>query len=308
MLLSFVIPCYRSEKTIEIVVKEIIDTLATRNINDYEIVLVNDCSPDEVWSVIVKLSEKNNKIKGISLARNFGQHSALLAGYSICKGDSIISLDDDGQTPLDALFQLLDKLEEGYDVVYAYYKEKKQTAFRRFGAFIAQKMGEIMLNVPKDFKGSSFFVARKFIIDEMVKYHNPFPYISGLVFRTTHNIASVPTEHRERLCGKSGYSFKKLLSLWIDSFTVFSVKPLRLSTFLGFITALLGFLYAFYIVIKKLMYPEIILGYSSTMCALLFIGGIIMMSLGLVGEYIGRIYICINNSPQYVIKDRTDNH
>lgn len=303
MLLSFVIPCYRSEKTVKTVVDEIITTLKTRQINEYEIILVNDCSPDNVWPVISNLSENNNKIKGISLAKNFGQHSALLAGYAYCTGDYIVSLDDDGQAPLESLFQLIDKLEEGYDVVYAYYNEIKQTAFRRFGTFIAKKMEEVMLGVPKDFKGSSFYIARRFIVEEMVKYNNPFPFLFGLVYRTTHNIACIPTNHRKRLIGKSGYSFSKLFSLWINSFTAFSVKPLRLSALLGSITAFLGFVYAIITLIHKITHPEILVGYSSMMCVLLFIGGMIMMMLGLVGEYIGRIYICINNSPQYVIKE-----
>jgi len=179
---SFVIPCYRSEKTITTVVDEIKSEMAAKRPGDtYEIVLVNDCSPDNVWSVIEGLAQKENNVIGINLAKNFGQHSALMAGYGKCSGEYVVSLDDDGQAPLDSLNDLITKLEEGYDVVYAYYREVKQNLFRRFGSWMAGKMGEMMLDPPKDMKGSSFYIARNFVIREMCKYNNPYPYLVGLV-------------------------------------------------------------------------------------------------------------------------------
>lgn len=307
MKLSFVVPCYRSENTIKLVVDEIIKMVHMSEKYDYEIILVNDNSPDHVWKKIKELSSENEKVKGISLARNFGQHSALLAGYAECTGDYVVSLDDDGQTPLDALYQLIDKLEEGYDVVYAYYNEIKQTAFRRFGTWMAKKMGELMLEQPKEFKGSSFYIARKFIIDEMVKYKNSFPYLAGLTFRTTRNIACIPTDHRERLQGKSGYSFGKLLSLWVNGFTAFSVKPLEWGTYVGIFCAFAGFVYAFINIVRKLAGADVLVGWSSMISIMLILGGIILIMLGLIGEYVGRIYISINNAPQYVIRETTGN-
>ncbi len=300
---SFVIPCYRSENTLPKVVAEIKSEMSRRKGDTYEIVMVNDCSPDNVWSVIKKLvSEEDNRI-GINLARNFGQHSALLAGYARCSGDFVVSLDDDGQTPLDSLGELIAKIEEGYDVVYAYYRVIKQTAFRKFGTWMAKRMAEIMLHEPKDVKGSSFFIARKYIIDEIVKYKNAFPYMGGLILRTTRNIASVPTNHRKRLEGVSGYSPFKLLSLWINGFTAFSVKPLEFSAFLGFILALAGFIYAIVTIVRRVSGITQVEGWSTIISLLLIIGGMILIMLGLIGEYIGRIYISINNSPQYVVKD-----
>jgi undecaprenyl-phosphate 4-deoxy-4-formamido-L-arabinose transferase len=300
---SFVIPCYRSENTLPKVVAEIKSEMSRRKGDTYEIVMVNDCSPDNVWSVIKKLvAEEDNRI-GINLARNFGQHSALLAGYARCSGDFVVSLDDDGQTPLDSLGELIAKIEEGYDVVYAYYRVIKQTAFRKFGTWMAKRMAEIMLHEPKDVKGSSFFIARKYIIDEIVKYKNAFPYMGGLILRTTRNIASVPTNHRKRLEGVSGYSPFKLLSLWINGFTAFSVKPLEFSAFLGFILALAGFVYAIVTIVRRVSGITQVEGWSTIISLLLIIGGMILIMLGLIGEYIGRIYISINNSPQYVIKE-----
>lgn len=302
---SFVIPCYRSEKTISIVIDEIKSEMKKRANDTYEIVLVNDHSPDGVWNVIEKLAEENENIVGVNLARNFGQHCALMAGYAQCSGDYVVSLDDDGQAPLDSLCDLITKIEEGYDVVYAYYQEIKQNLFRRFGSRVAGKMGEIMLNPPKDLKGSSFYIARKFVIDEMVNYRNPYPYLMGLVLRVTKNIACVETKHRSRLEGTSGYSFARLFGLWMNGFTAFSIKPLQFSTALGFAFSILGFIYAITIVVRKVMGVTGLEGWTSIIALLLILGGIVLMMLGLIGEYVGRIYICINNSPQYVIKETT---
>lgn len=302
---SFVIPCYRSEKTISIVIDEIKSEMKKRASDTYEIVLVNDHSPDNVWSVIKKLAEENDNLIGVNLARNFGQHCALMAGYAQCSGDYVVSLDDDGQAPLDSLCNLIEKIEEGYDVVYAYYHEIKQNLFRRFGSWVAGKMGEMMLNPPKDLKGSSFYIARKFVINEMLNYKNSYPYLMGLVLRVTKNIACVETQHRSRLEGTSGYSFARLFALWMNGFTAFSIKPLQFSTFLGVFFAIVGFIYAIVIIVQKCLGIIGVAGWSSIISLMLIIGGCILMMLGMIGEYLGRIYICINNSPQYVIKETT---
>lgn len=302
---SFVIPCYRSEKTISIVVDEIKSEMSKRPNDCFEIILVNDHSPDNVWKVIEKLAAENENLVGVNLARNFGQHSALMAGYAQCSGDYVVSLDDDGQAPLDSLCDLIAKIEEDYDVVYAYYHEIKQNLFRRFGSRMAGMMGNIMLNPPKDWKGSSFFVARKFVIDEMVNYRNSYPYLPGLVFRTTKNIAWIETQHRSRLEGTSGYSFARLFALWMNGFTAFSIKPLQFSTFLGVFFAVVGFIYALVIIVQKCLGVIGVAGWSSIIALMLIIGGCVLTMLGLIGEYVGRIYICINNSPQYVIKETT---
>jgi undecaprenyl-phosphate 4-deoxy-4-formamido-L-arabinose transferase len=305
---SFVIPCYRSENTIEKVVDEIKSVMAAkRPDDDFEIVLVNDCSPDNVWSVIEKMAKTEPNIIGINLAKNFGQHSALMAGYGKCSGEYVVSLDDDGQAPLDSLNDLITKLEEGYDVVYAYYHEIKQSLFRRFGSWMAGKMGEMMLEPPKGFKGSSFYVARGFVIREMCNYRNAFPYLVGLVLRITRKIAWVETQHRARLQGTSGYSFARLLGLWLNGFTAFSVKPLRASTFLGFFFAFVGFAFSILVIVRRLLGLTTVDGWSTIIALILIIGGCILMMLGLIGEYVGRIYICINESPQYVIKDVVGN-
>lgn len=301
--LSFVIPCYNSEHTIRDVINEI-QSVIDGSKYDYEIILVNDCSKDHVWQVIEDLTAKNQRIKGISFARNFGQQSALLAGYRHVSGDIIVSMDDDGQAPLDSLNTLLDKLlDEDFDIVYGCYEHTMQNKFRNLGSWVNRKMGELMLDRPKDLNPTSFFVVRRFIIDEITQFENCYAYISGLVFRSTRNIGGVTVKHRKRAAGQSGYSFKKLVALWINGFTAFSVKPLRLATLLGFFFSTIGLLYGVYIVIDKLVHPSVLVGYSSLMAVLLFMGGVLMFIMGMVGEYIGRIYINQNKSPQYVIRE-----
>lgn len=302
--ISYVIPCYGSEKTIEVVVDEITTTMKSNN-STYEIILVNDNSPDRVWDVIQKLAENDEHIIGIDLAKNFGQHAALMAGYQQASGDVVVSLDDDGQTPAIESMRLIERLLEGYDVVFAEYETIRQNSFRVWGSHINEKMAEALVNKPKDIKATSFYVARKFVIDEILKYSHCYPYIGGLIYRTTLNIGNVKVQHRERMYGKSGYNLRKLLKLWINGFTAFSVKPLRVATVLGIICAILGGGFAVYGIIRKLMVPTVPMGYTSIITILLVVGGIIMMLLGMIGEYVGRIYLCINTSPQYVIRQVT---
>lgn len=301
--ISFVIPCYRSENTILSVLNEIDTLMAEHSDYKYEIILINDSSPDNVWSVIKGVAEKRNDIKAISFAKNFGQHAALLSGYRAASGDLIVSLDDDGQSPVDRTFDLIDKIHEGYDVVYARYNKIKESFWRRWGSWLSNKMSEVLIGKPKNVLGTSFYVMKKFISDEVVRYRNPFTYIGGLVFRSTKNIANVYVDHRERMEGKSGYSILKLIKLMLNGFTAFSVVPLRISSIIGVICAIFGFGFGIYTIIRKLIIVNISVGWSSTISIMLFIGGLIMLMLGMIGEYIGRIYICLNNSPQYVVKE-----
>ena len=301
--LSFIIPCYGSERTIEPVINEIVKIVSASNY-DYEIVAVNDKSPDSVLQVLKKIAGENEKVKVLSLAKNMNRPGALMAGMSVCIGDYVILMDDDGQCPMENLWQLIKPLEEGHDVSIAKYPVYKQSIFKSFGTIINRKMTEVVMEKPKDLSFTNFCAMKRYIVDEILKYKNPYPYMTGLLLRTTSDIVNVQMEERERITGSTNFTFKKMLNLWINGFTAFSIKPLRISTIIGFITAAIGFIYGIYIIIHKLfIHTSIAQGYSSTMAAILFIGGIIMMMLGMIGEYIGRIYISINNSPQYVIKE-----
>ncbi|WP_035767542.1 glycosyltransferase family 2 protein [Butyrivibrio sp. NC2002] len=306
-LVSFIIPCYRSEKTIEDVICEIEGAMDMLVLYSYEIILINDCSPDNTWDKICEIVKRHEEVRGYSLSRNFGQHAALMAGFNKAKGDIIVCLDDDGQTPADEVGKLLYQIEMGADVVYARYQHKKHNLFRNFGSAMNEWMAHVMLGKPKDLMVSSYFAARRYVVDEMVKYKSSYPYVIGLVLRTTRKIVNVDVNHRARNVGTSGYTFAKLMGLWVNGFTAFSIKPLRIGTLVGGIFAALGFLYGIYTIIKKLMYPDLpITGFSALMTAVVFMGGMLMIMVGLAGEYIGRIYISQNNNPQYVIRDEVE--
>ncbi len=302
-LISFCIPCYRSAGTVTSVVDEIRETMAQMKGYDYEIVLVNDASPDNTFDVIRDLAENDAHITGVNLARNFGQHAALMAGYELTKGDIVVSLDDDGQTPANQVGRLLEAIEAGSDVVYARYDHKMHSGFRNLGSRLNDLMTCIMLGKPRKLYLSSYYAARRFVIDEMLKYKSSYPYVMGLVLRTTNKITNVDVDHRQREAGSSGYTFSKLLGLWMNGFTAFSVKPLRISTMTGIICALLGVVYMIYTIIRKFMNSGAPMGFPTLICVILFMGGMLMVMLGLVGEYVGRTYMSVNETPQYVVRE-----
>lgn len=305
-LVSFVIPCYRSAQTIGGVVQEIQETMKGLAQYRYEIILVNDASPDDTFEVIRSLCEGQKNMCAVNLARNFGQHAALMAGFRYVRGDIAVCLDDDGQTPASEVGKLLAGIEAGSDVIYAKYTNKRHSGFRNFGTKMNELMTRVMLGKPKDLYVSSYFAAKRFVVEELLRYENPYPYVIGLVLRTTKKTANVEVTHRERETGVSGYTLGKLLGLWFNGFTAFSVKPLRIATVIGVLSACVGFAYGIFTVIKKFVNPSVPVGFSALMAAVVFFCGLILLMLGIIGEYIGRIYISMNNSPQYVIRECVD--
>lgn len=302
--ISFVIPCYYSERTVGDVIKRIIKTVCNNGQYDYEIICVNDGSKDGTYAVLRQLSKDNRKIRVIDLSRNFGQHAALMAAFNFVTGDFVVCLDDDGQNPPEEMFAIIDKLEEGYDLVSAKYeKEPNRALMRRLGSQISFAMSHYLINVPKDIELNSYYGMKRFVVDEIIKYKNAYPFVQGLAVRVTRNIANVSMRHDERAAGVSNYSFKNLLKLWLNGFTAFSEKPLRLAAVTGVLCALTGFVAAIVIIIQRLTGHIQSMGYASMMAALLLFSGIIMMFLGLLGEYVGRMYICMNNAPQYAIRE-----
>lgn len=300
--ISFVIPCYCSQYSIRTVVEEIVSEINKTDEFDYEIILVNDGSPDNTMEILEQLHQENNKVVAIDLMRNFGQAAAQMAGFNMVHGDYVFSLDDDGQMPIESVIPMLMKLKEGYDVVFGRYETVKQSGIRICGSKINAKMAEALLEKPRDLYISSFWVARRVVIDEITKYKGPYPYIGGLVLRVTRNMTCMPVKQRERQVGTSNYTFKKLLSLWLNGFTAFSVVPLRVASVMGMICAFAGLLYGVVIIIRKIFNPAILIGYSSIIVTILFVGGILMILVGMLGEYMGRMYLCINQAPQFVIR------
>ncbi len=303
MKLSFVIPCYRSEKTIQKVYAEIINVVRHKNEYTYEIIMVNDASPDNVLNVLVGLARSDVNVKVIDCAKNMGKHAALMAGFQYASGDYIVCVDDDYQCPVDHLWDLIKPLEEGYDVAIAKYGVKKQSKFKNFGSWMNGLMMTYMIGKPKDLQFANFTALKRFVVNEIIKYDNPYSYVNGLILRTTNKIINVPMEERKRLEGTGGYTLRKSLKLWINGFTAFSVLPLRIAIYLGLFFSIVGFLTGIITVIRKIVNPLILAGYTSMIATLLFIGGILLFMMGILGEYIGRIYMCINKAPQYIVRE-----
>ena len=300
---SCVIPCYHSAKTIGKVVAGIEDVFAAHPEWDYEIILVNDNPPDETWEVIRELSEENPKIHGICFSRNFGQHAALMAGYRQVNGEIVVSLDDDGQNPPEQMFRLIGAIDGEHDLVYASEPEAPKAIWRVAGSKMTNRMFSWLMGKPRELYLSSYYAAKRFVIEEMVRCESPFPYVDGLALRSTSRYVNVHVDSREREEGESGYTLFKLFKLWTNAFTAFSVKPLRIATLVGGGVSIIGVVMGVFLIVHKLIWKDAIdTGWTSLMAMMLFLFGVLMMMMGLVGEYVGRIFMAMNRSPQYVIK------
>lgn len=302
MKYSVIVPCYNSQDTIREVVEITMGIFRQMGENDYEFVLVNDYSPNvETLHELQRLAGQYPFVKVIDLAKNFGQANAQMAALNYACGDYIINMDDDLQTHPTNIPLLVAKLEEGYDLVFARYKKKQHNKIRNLFTWMSAKFDEICMERPKDLSFTSFWICKKFVRDELIKYTYPYSFMEGLFLRTARNIANVEIEHRARQYGHSGYNLKKLLKLW-SNFTNFTVLPLRIAGVIGGVSALGGFAYALCIVIRKLLDPSMPMGYASLLSIMLIFFGITLFCIGMLGEYVGRTFLCVNNSPQYVVR------
>lgn len=302
MLVSIVIPCYYSEKTIRKVVELVMAEFDKNEGYECEFVLVNDGSKDGTFDEIRALGEQYPNVCGVNLMRNFGQHNALMAALQYTKGDMVLGMDDDMQTHPSQIFKLVHKMEEGFDVVYGVYPVRKNSPLKNLTSKINEVSSRIMLNRPKDIVSSNFWIITRAVRDEVIKYESYNPYIDGIFYRVTHNIGNVPVEHHKREVGTSGYTFRKLFNLWL-AYWNFSVIPLRISFFLGIFSAMAGVIISILVVINKILYPDIPVGWSSTLCTMVVLLGLVLMVLGIVGEYLGKIIMILNNTPQYIVRE-----
>lgn len=301
--ISFVIACYHSENTLKSVVDEITNLLEKDKYN-YEVILVNDGSLDNTMQVIDNLCGSNPKVRGINLSKNFGQQNAMLAGFNFASGDLIFYCDDDGQSPTDQYQRFIDKIDEGYDMVWAKYPNQKRGLINGIGANINNRMLKFIFNKPLDLNFGNFWVSKKYVIEQAIKCKNPRLYLGGMFLTITTNMTNVICEQRKRLSGDSNYSLVKLIIIWLNGLTAFSIVPLRVATLIGGLTALIGFIYMIYLIVFKFLNDNVAVGYSSIMSTLIFIGGMLMLMIGIVGEYIGRIYSNMNGLPQFVVKQK----
>ena len=300
--LSVVIPCYRSEKTIGKVV-----TLTRATLLDLgyepEFVLVNDCSPDGTFKEIEKLSQSTPNIIGIDFARNYGQHAAILAGMRHVHGDLVMVMDDDMQTHPSQCETLLNAMTSDIDVIFGEYEHRKQVWWRRLGSEFNIWTKRALANYPKDIVPSNFMVMRRYVADAIAAYSAPYPLTLGLIFRSTTKVGNVTIKHFEREVGTSGYTLKSLMRLWSNILN-FSLMPLRVATITGALMGFAGLLGALFILIRKLNHPSIQVGWSSLMVTMLVCSGLIILFLGIVGEYVGRVFMISNDVPQYIVRNK----
>jgi undecaprenyl-phosphate 4-deoxy-4-formamido-L-arabinose transferase len=298
--LSFVIPVYNGAQSIARVVGEIHNLFAKDHV---EVVLVNDGSPDNSEAVCRELAAAGQAVF-VQLARNFGEHNAVLAGLSLARGQYVAVLDDDGQNPPSEVRKLWDHAKAtGLDVVYGRYAEKKHSVLRNLGSQFNDRVANHMLRKPSDIYLSSFKVMSRFVVDEIVKYRGPYPYIDGLIFRATRSIGQIEVNHKIREQGKSNYTVRKLLKLWSNMFLSFSIAPLRFATALGLVMASLSALAVVLIIVDKLwINPGVTAGIPTVLALVSFLAGVQLLMLGIIGEYLGRLYMDQTGSPQFVVR------
>ncbi len=300
--LSLVIPVYNGGATVGPLVEQITKVFGSTS---FEVVLVNDGSEDDSEAVCARLAQVfPHKVVFVHLSRNFGEHNAVLAGFKQARGRYIAVLDDDGQNPPEEVIKMLEELKrENYDVVYGHYIEKKHSTFRNFGSWFNDRIATIVLHKPKDLYLSSFKVMNRFVVDEITRYRGPYPYTDGLIYRVTRNIGQIPVEHRASADGSSRYTLRRLVRLWLNMFLNFSIKPLRLSIYVGLLTSCLSVVALIAILIDRIwITPNVTLGIPTVLGTVVLLAGIQLMILGLVGEYLGRLYLDQTGTPQYVIR------
>ncbi len=297
---SVIVPVYNSSGTLEQLVERLHAELATRY--DFEIVLVNDASPDDSGEICRRLATAHSWVRFVDLARNFGEHNAVMAGLSYCRGDCAVIVDDDFQNPPAEVAKLVEKLREGYDVVFSRYEKKQHSAFRNLGSRFNNAVASVMLKKEWGLYLSSFKAISRFMIDEITRYEGPYPYVDGLILRSTANYTTQLVEHSPRQQGRSNYTLMKLTRLWLDMLTNFSILPLRIASLLGILFAFVGLVLTVFVMAERLQDPELVPGWASTAVLILVVSGVQLFALGMIGEYLGRLFLQGNGSPMFVAR------
>ncbi len=300
LALSVVIPVYNGAASIG----ELVAALEELEIaGGHEIVLVNDGSPDNSLAVCRGLVERARvPLTLVDLSRNYGEHNAVMAGLRHARGAHIITMDDDLQNPPEEVERLLAFAQEsGHEVVYTYYDEKRHALWRNLGSRFTNGVAGFVLDKPKGFYLSSFRCISAFVARQITRYDGPFPYVDGLILQVTQDIDRLLVRHLPRAVGRSNYTLRRLMRLWLSMFVNFSVMPLRLSTLTGFALSLVGAAGSIDALVEALFFDPPT-GWASLMAAVLLLSGVQLVILGIVGEYLGRLYLTANRKPQAIVK------
>ena len=307
-MISIIIPVFNSENTIETLVTNI--TKVLEDYYQFEVLLINDSSEDDSEKKCKQLVEKYLNVSLFSLSKNVGEHNAIMAGLNKCSGDYAVIMSDDLQHSTSALLELVKygiKEKDNFDVVYTYYNKKQYGFFKNIGSKFNDLVANFLLTKPKHLYLSSFKFINRFLITEIIKHQSPFVYIDGLILGTTNKIGRIKVEHNQRIHGKSGYTLIKMLQLWSNMSTSFSIFPLRLSLLMGSILSFIGFILAIIFFVERLTDDTFPSGLASIFVSVTIFSGAILISLGLVGEYVGRVLISLNKKPQFVIRNSFTN-
>jgi glycosyltransferase involved in cell wall biosynthesis len=300
--LSIVIPLYNAAATLPALHQEI---SALEVAGGHELILVNDGSRDDTEAVALKLTRESRfPTRFLSLSRNFGEHNAVLAGLRVVSGRYVVTMDDDLQNPPAEALKLLAAAEtEKRDVVFGVYDHKEHAWWRNAGSWLTNRIADVVVDKPRKLYLCSFRCMSRFVVDEVAKSRTPYPYVDGLIFQVTQNVGTVRVQHVQRTRGSSGYNFHKLIRLWISMLVNVSVLPLRLMTLAGMVTSALGFLAVIEVVLERLLVRTPPTGWSSLMAAVLLLSGTQLLLLGILGEYVGRIYLGVSEKPQSVVRE-----
>jgi polyisoprenyl-phosphate glycosyltransferase len=296
--ISIVVPVFNSEQCLDQLHHEISAALQYEN---YELILVNDKSKDRSWEKIVALSEANQRVKGISLKKNSGQDNAIMAGLSQSAGSYVVIMDDDLQHSPSDIIKLYKKCKEGFDVCYSHFPEKKQTRWKNAGSSLNGYLAELFLRKPKGLYLSPFKIMHQSVVRDIVNYRGPFPYVDGIILSITSNIGQVELKHHKRRAGTGNYNIVRSVSVFLKHITGYSLYPLRVATIIGILSAGLSFMLGVYFVIDYLTNNVHVEGWITLVLLIVFFNGLMLMCVGLIGEYIGRIYLTVTAKPQYVI-------
>lgn len=306
MDLSIIVPVYNSERLVLELCRRVAGAMAQESaVGSYELILVNDCSRDRSWEMIEQACGHDPAVRGIDLRINAGQHNAIMAGLRAASGAAIVVMDDDLQHAPEDIGQLYAKLREGYDLCYAAFRDPKHARWKIAGSAFRDLTARALLGVPHGIRISSFKAMSAEIAREITRYEGPFPYVDGFAMMATRKVANVELPHHPRPHGRGNYGLRESIFLWSKVAINFSVLPLRLASWLGFAFAAIGFLFAVFLIVQKLAFDTIpVPGWSSLTVVILIVGGVQLLALGAIGEYLGRAYLHLNAKPQYVIKSK----
>jgi undecaprenyl-phosphate 4-deoxy-4-formamido-L-arabinose transferase len=296
--ISVVIPVYNSEQCLEDLSCEI--SAALKDVV-YELILVNDKSRDKSWEKIVAITQNNHRVTGLNLRKNSGQDNAIMAGLSQCRGEYIVIMDDDLQHSPADIAKLHQKIKEGFDVCYGFFSDKKQTVWKNLGSKVNGYVAEIFLKKPEGLYLSPFKILSRGIVDAIINYKGPFPYVDGIILSITSNIAQVELKHHRRRAGSGNYNFVRSVSVFLKHVTGYSLYPLRLATIIGILSAGLSFSLGLYFLIDYFTNQAHVEGWITLVLLIVFFNGLMLMCIGLIGEYVGRIYLTVTARPQFAI-------